>query len=134
MLRKHLNPVMNQANKLTVANYLRNISRYILLIITVLTLVFALLSGAEINGGGVYGIIHNSPNALPWLILLAMIYVAWKWELIGGVIISLSGIFMMYYFHVFSSNFHVITLILTLMIFLLGTFFIISWYLRRDKI
>ena len=124
---------MNQANKLIVANYFRNISRYALLILTVLALIFALLSGAGLNGGGVYGIVRNSPNALPWLILLSMIYVAWKWELIGGIIISLTGIFMMYFFHVFSSKFHIATLILTLMIFLLGTFFMMSWYLRRDK-
>lgn len=124
---------MNQANKLIVANYFRNISRYALLILTVLALIFALLSGAGLNGGGVYGIVRNSPNALPWLILLAMIYIAWKWELIGGIIISLTGIFMMYFFHVFSSKFHIAALILTLMIFLLGTFFMMSWYLRRDK-
>lgn len=124
---------MNQANKLIVANYFRNISRYALLILTFLTLIFALLSGAGPNEGGIYNIVQNSPNALPWIILLAMIYVAWKWEFIGGIIISLTGIFMMNFFHVFGSKFHVVPFILTLMILLFGAFFMMSWYLRRDK-
>jgi hypothetical protein len=40
--------------------------------------VFALVSGAEKYGGGFQGLIKNAPSAMPWLMLLFLVYVAWK--------------------------------------------------------
>jgi len=122
--------IMDQRKKLRTANVLRNIARYTLLIMGILVFIFALLSGAEGYGGGIDGIIKNSPNALPWLFLLLIIYIAWKWELIGGLLIVLSGFATMYFF-VFGQNFFLSTFILSLLIIILGGFFISSWYLRR---
>ena len=64
--------------RIKTANIFRNTAIYSLLIIGVLIFIFALLSGAESKGGGVVGIIKNSPNALPWVFLLVLVYVAWK--------------------------------------------------------
>jgi len=118
--------------RIKTANILRNTARYSLLIIGVLIFIFALLSGAESKGGGVMGIIKNSPNALPWVLLLILVYVAWKWELVGGIIITALGLFLFYFFNFAGNNFFLFTFILTLLIILLGSFFILSWYLRKD--
>ena len=120
--------------RIKTANILRNTARYSLLIIGVLIFIFALLSGAESKGGGVMGIIKNSPNALPWVLLLILVYVAWKWELVGGIIITALGLFLFYFFNFAGNNFFLFTFILTLLIILLGSFFILSWYLRKDII
>jgi len=118
-------------NNIKKANILRNIARYFLLFISILVFVFALLSGSEDYGGGINGIIKNNPNALPWLTLIGLVLVAWKWELIGGIIISLLGLVLVYFFNFNGPNFWVSTFILTLLITLLGSFFIISWFLRK---
>jgi hypothetical protein len=115
------------------ANFLCNIARYTLLVLGILVFIFALLSGSEGYGGGISGFIKNSPNALPWLFLLILIFVAWKWELVGGIIITLMGVAMIYFFNFYGPNFFLITFILTLLITTLGSFFIISWHLRREK-
>jgi hypothetical protein len=76
---------------------LKKIVIYLLLFIAAFWFVFALLSGAEEYGGGLQGLIKNSPNALPWLILLIFVFVAWKWSLAGGIIIiglGIASIFM----------------------------------------
>jgi len=118
--------------KLKTANILRNIARYTLLILGILVFIFALLSGSEDYGGDISGIIKNSPNALPWLVLLVLIFVAWKWELVGGIIITALGLAMMYFFNFRGPNFFLVTFILTLLIVTLGSFFIISWYLTKS--
>ena len=100
------------------------------MVLGILVFFFALLSGSEDYGGGISGIIKNSPNALPWLLFLVLIFIAWKWELVGGIIITLLGIAILYL-----SNFRVpiLTFILVLLIIILGSFFILSWYLRQGK-
>lgn len=122
-----------QNDRVKVANILRNIARYSLLVLGILVFIFALLSGSESYGGGITGIIKNSPNAIPWLILLILVFVAWKWELIGGIIITLLGISMIYFFNFTGPNFFLVTFILTIFITMLGAFFVLSWYLRKDK-
>ena len=116
--------------RLKTANILRNIARYTLLVLGILVFFFALLSGSEDYGGGISGIIKNSPNALPWLLFLVLIFIAWKWELVGGIIITLLGIGLLYI-----NNFRlpIITFILILLFIILGSFLIRSWYLRKGK-
>ncbi len=118
--------------KLKAANLLRYIARYSLLFVGGLTFIFALISGSEEYGGGFMGIIKNSPNALPWLLLLALIFLAWKKELVGGIIITVLGILMLYFFNFRGPNFFVSTFILTCIVIILGSFFILSTYLRRQ--
>ena len=120
---------MGKNKALKTANIFRNIARYSLLVIGILVFIFALLSGAEDYGEGFKGIIKNSPNALPWLLLLVLIYVAWKWKLIGGIIITILGFGMLYFFNFSGSNLFLITFILCLLIIALGSCFILSWYL-----
>jgi hypothetical protein len=78
---------------------LRYIVRAILLVFSSLFFVFALLSGAEQQGGGFMGIVKNSPNALPWLLLFGLVYVIWRWELVGGVMMVVLGVAAVFFFN-----------------------------------
>jgi len=133
LFRIHNNFIMKKQLKLKTANLLRNIARYTLLVVGILVFLFALASGSEAYGGGIMGIIKNSPNAIPWVALLVLVYVAWKWELIGGIIITLFGLAAIYFFSFRGSNFFVSTFILTILITVLGTFFLLSRYLERGS-
>ena len=119
------------SNKIKMANYFRQIARYGLLVLGVFVFFFALFSGARGYGGGIEGIMLNSPNALPWLILLLFLLIAWEWELIGGILITLIGLTLLYFFNFQGPNFFLVTFILTILITILGAFFIISWFLRK---
>ena len=119
---------MSLNRRLFTANFFRNTARYVLLTLGIPVFIFALLSGS----GGISGIIQNSPNAIPWLLLLVLVFIAWRWELIGGVIITLLGLIMVYFFNFRSPNFFLVTFILTLLITLFGSFFLLSWYLRKN--
>ena len=122
---------MSPDRSLFAANFFRNTARYTLLVLGILVFIFALLSGSQEYGGGIEGIIKNSPNAIPWLLLLILIFIAWKWELTGGIIITVLGLIMVYFFNFRGPNFFLVTFILTLFITALGSFFILSWYLRK---
>lgn len=74
------------------------IPRLLLLSISLFWFTFALLSGAAELGGGVKGIILNSPNALPWLILLALNYVTFKWPRTGGVLLTIISVLTVFAF------------------------------------
>ncbi len=122
---------METTQKIKTANILRNIARYVLLTLGILVFLFALVSGSEQYGGGLQGILKNSPNALPWVILLAAVYIAWKRELAGGILITLAGVGMLILFILKANNFYWPVLLLVLLILVLGVFFILSWRLRR---
>ena len=121
---------MLREKQMKTANRLRSIARYTMLTIGILLFVFALLSGAE---EGVQGIIKNSPNALPGMALLVIVFIAWKWELVGGVLIVLLGLFATWFFSFRANNFSVPLFIIVLFIILMGAFFLISWYLQRKN-
>lgn len=104
-----------------------------MLTIGILLFVFALLSGAEGYGGGIKGIIKNSPNALPGMALLVIVFIAWKWELIGGILIILLGLFATWFFSFRANNFSVPLFIIVLFIIFMGAFFLISLHLKRKN-
>ncbi|USN45591.1 MAG: hypothetical protein H6502_00465 [Candidatus Woesearchaeota archaeon] len=105
---------------------IRWVGRVVLLCIAAFWFVFALFSGAQ----GI-GLLQNALNALPWLLLFVLVYVAWKWELTGGIIIACFGVFTFFFFNAYKS---LATLFLiTLPIILLGFCFITSWFLRKNK-
>lgn len=124
---------MEKNKALKTADILRNTARYALLVLGILVSIFALVSGSEAYEGNINGIIQNSPNALPWLMLLVMVVIAWRWELVGGVLITLSGLAMLYFFTIRGQNFFLSTCILTSLIAILGSLFIASWYIRKHN-
>ena len=103
------------------------------LIITLFWGIFALLSGANDYGGGIIGIIKNSPNALPWIVLLGVNYIAWKWEITGGVIILLIGLSLSFFFNMWSERGLFLIGIIFLPIEIAGILFVINGILKRKK-
>ena len=110
---------------------LRMIGRFGLLSIGIIVFVFALLSGSEAYGGGLHGIIQNSPNALPWLALLALVFISWKKEMAGGIVVSLFGMVLIVFFNFMGPNFFPSTFIMTSMVFLLGLCLVGSAFLNK---
>lgn len=121
---------MEKKNRIKAANAARYIARYSLLIIALLVFTFALLSGSESFGGGIIGLIKNSPNTLPWVGLIGLIILAWKNELLGGISLTVFGIILVAFFNT-GANFFLSTFILTISITLLSSLFLVSWYFRR---
>ena len=124
---------MDGIDSIRLANYLKRTAMYSLFILGTLVFVFALLSGAEQYGGGMNGIIRNSPNAAPWLLLILLVLIAAKRELIGGILLTLFGCAAIYYFNFSGSNFWWSVFILTILVTILGSFFIFSWLLKRSS-
>jgi len=118
-------------NPRKLAKYLRYTSRTTLLVVSAFWFVFALFSGAEYHGGGLKGIAMNSPNALPWLLLFVFIFIAFKWQLIGGSLIAIMGLSTMFFFDAFESLFVLVAISLPLLI--LGVLLVASWYLTKYK-
>lgn len=86
---------------------------------------FALFSGAEEFGGGIQGLIHNSPNALPWLVLFIFVLILWMRELLGGILMVMFSVFTVFMFDFFEDNFGVF-LMISLPLLIVGVFFIIK--------
>lgn len=117
---------------LKTANLLNRIARYGLGLIGIIVFMVALVSGAEACGGGWEGFIKNSPNSLPWLTLIVLIGIAWKNEMIGGVLVTLFGLATVYFFNFSGPNFFAATFVLSLLITLMGGFFFVSWFLKKS--
>lgn len=73
--------------------------RVVILVFSVLVFIFALFSGAEKYGGGIYGVMKNIPNALPWLLLLGIVWFAWEHEKIGGYLFLIFGVASAFFFN-----------------------------------
>lgn len=106
---------------------LKTISCTVLSVFGVLVFIFALLSGSDTNGGGISGIVKNSPNALPYLLLLVLIYFGWKRPLIGGALITLLGFGLLYLFGFFSATWNVIPFVVGIIPVIFGGLLIFSW-------
>lgn len=114
-----------------IAKILSYTSKTILVLISSLYFLFALLSGSEKYGGGLKGILMNSPNALPWLLLFVLVYIAWKWKLIGGILIALMGLFTVFFFNTFESFFAFFVISFPLIV--LGSILIINSRLKIES-
>ncbi|WP_299336408.1 hypothetical protein [uncultured Psychroserpens sp.] len=122
---------MSAYNKTT--NLLRYTARYSLLLIAGVLLAFSLLSGSLDYGGNLMAIFKNSPNALPWFVLIMLIFIAWKREMLGGILIVIYGIGLVYFFNFSGPNFWWSTFVLTALIPVLGSLFVLSWYIRKHN-
>ncbi len=104
---------------------IRRTSQFLLLLITTLVFVFALLSGSEGYEGGFMGVIKNLPNTLPWILLFSLNYLVWKKELYGGIILTIFGLLITWYYNFSGPNFWWTTFTMTSLITLLGVIFIL---------
>jgi hypothetical protein len=109
------------------AKVIRDIARIVLLFLAVLLFVFFLLSGAESLGGGMKGFVNNFPNTIPWIFLLIAVFITFKWELAGGLIILIMGIFTIFFFNALENLFVLFGISIPLIV--LAKLLIIAWYL-----
>jgi hypothetical protein len=79
-------------------------------------------------------------HLIPSYILIALLIIAWKWELIGGIIFVLIGLGFSPF--IFSHNYHMnhsiwmslfIILMINIPFALVGILFIISYYKKRKE-
>lgn len=110
---------------------LRNVARTILLILTTVLFLFGLLSGSEKYGGGLYGVLMNSPNAVPWLLLFALVYVVWNYEEVGGWLLIGCGVVTMFFFNTFKEP--IVLFIITIPLLLLGCCFLVAAKRTKTK-
>jgi hypothetical protein len=73
--------------------YLAYFAKTLLLVLAVGWLIFALLSGAENSG-----FLKNIPNALPWIVLLIFVCIAFRWQILGGILVIIFGVFTIVFF------------------------------------
>lgn len=79
--------------------------------------IFALLSGAEEFGGGWGGLVRNAPNAVPWVVLIAVLIVSFRTPMWGGLLFVAAGLFSIVQFDTYR---HVITFAMITLPFVVG--------------
>jgi len=78
------------------------------------------------------GVVKNSPNALPWLLLFILVYVAWKWELVGGIMLIASGVTAIFFFNLIQQGW-LSFLIIGLPPIVLGGALVSAHFLDKEK-
>ena len=121
---------MKSLNKHQAAKLLKHVSRYGLLIIGLITFSFSLISGAE--GNNILSIVKNSPNTIPWVILLALTLLSFKRELTGALAILIFGAILFFLFNS-GPNFFLVSFILSLIIPTFGLMLLMSWFIERKE-
>lgn len=119
---------------LNIADIFRSIGRFGILVLGFTMVSIAIFSGALRSGITIANILSHLPDALPWLLLLFTLLLAWEYELVGGLIIAILGFAGLYYFS--AGNQAVVVnifseVMLMWAIIILGITFILSWVLRQ---
>ena len=81
--------------------------------------------------GGTFGyyVVAFLMHLIPNFILLALLIVAWKYEIIGGILFLLSGIIFTFFFETYAML--VSFLLISVPVFLIGVFFLYNGYKKR---
>lgn len=90
-------------NSPSTLQFLRLAVRSLLIVLALFWFAFALLSGAGQYGQGVGAVFRNLPNAQPWLGLFVFVYIAFRWELVGGILILLAGLVSIIFFNAWTA-------------------------------
>jgi hypothetical protein len=110
---------------------LRRTARVLLVLLALFWFGFALLSGVEQSGRGIGAQVRNVPNALPWLALFVVVYIAFRWELAGGILIVIAGAASILFFNALAVP--VVLLTVSVPLILLGSALILCWVLSRPQ-
>lgn len=115
---------------LSLANFFQSIARYGILIIGFSMVSIAIFTGAINYGITIDNILRNLPDAIPWFLLLVTLFLAWDFELIGGLVMLILGLGGIFYMQASNdATLPQFTIMLAITIF--SVFFIISWGLRQ---
>lgn len=113
-------------NNQKILGYLIYFCKILLLATAVGWLIFSLMSGAENSG-----FLKNIPNSLPWIALLAFVLVAFRWQIVGGLLIILFGIFTIIFFSALEFIFILFTISSPLII--LGFVLAVTGFFKLNK-
>jgi len=109
-------------------------------ILAIMLVLFLTLFSFDVFGMG-YGfwgtllafLAHN----IPVFILIAVLWISWKYEIVGGIAFILAGIFYIYFTIFRNDPFEWYYLSWSLIIsgpaFLVGTLFLIGWFKKKHK-
>ena len=81
----------------------RRVARTALLIVTIFWIVFGIFSAMQ-SEGGINAIFDDFMNILPWIAIIILWFVAWRWEIIGGLLIIAFSVYMAFHLGVFDGN------------------------------
>ena len=115
---------------LSIANFFQTTARFGILVLGFTMVSVAIFSGAIRSGITIANILNHLPDALPWILLLFTLILAWEYELIGGIIMLLLGLGGLYYFQA-SSQGIISEAMLMWAIILFAVLFILSWSIRQ---
>ena len=115
----------------TFVRILRLGARTLLVALTLVWFSFALLSGAAEYGEGIAAVVRNLPNALPWLALFVVVYIAFRWELAGGLLVVAAGFVSVVFFD--APNSPPVLLAVSLPMVVFGFALILCWFLDRRQ-
>lgn len=124
---------MDDDYAIRLAILLRAISRWGLLILSLVMSILAYLSGADEISINADDPVQSIPNALPWAALLVVSIIAWKNDVLGGFLVILVGGWLVYFFNFDGANFLLLTFALTMLAVLFGIILVISGYAMRSS-
>lgn len=111
---------MEAKNQLKILYTIRKVVTGLLFVLAILLLIFSFISGTENYGGGLQGFVQNSPNSLPWLLLLILLFFVKRKPIWTASLLILFGAFITYFFNFTGQNFFLSTFVLCLSIIFLG--------------
>ena len=81
----------------------RRVARTALVVVTLFWMIFGIVTGSQAEGGYA-SYFKNLQNILPWLGIIILWFISWRWEILGGFMIIAFSIFMAFYMNVFESS------------------------------
>ena len=121
-------------NEYIIAHNFRIIARSLILIMGLIIFSFAFISGIDEMRRGIDDMIMSSPYFLSWLILLTILFVAWVWELAGGIIILVMSLYSFYFFILHESAYGFFLIMITVASLILSVCLLSCWFLDRKGV
>jgi len=81
----------------------RRVARTALVVVTLFWIIFGIITNAQ-SEGGLSSIFDSFMSILPWLAIIVLWFVAWRWEIIGGLLTIAFSIYMAFYLGVFEGG------------------------------
>ncbi len=122
--------ISNEMFLLNLSDFFRTLGRFGTLLLGFTMVSISIFTGAIKYGITFDNILRNLPDALPWFLLLFTLLLAWEYELLGGLVMFLLGIFGFYYIQ-HSAHGTSFQIYLMYGVLFLSLMFILSWSAER---
>jgi len=111
-----------------IAEKFRIVSRTLILILGLIVFSIAFISGIDDFRRGIDDMVMSSPYLVAWIIILIILFVAWVWELAGGITIFIMSLYSLYFFMIHDSNYSFEIIIFTIALLILSLSLLAAWY------